>query len=200
MARTHRKRPRVMEAAREVFFEHGFENTSIDAIATAAGVSRTTVYSQFGNKETLFRAILSLEADNALEAATFVRPDGATQRQDLVTFGRQYLAFVTRPEIIAFDRLIKEEALRAPDFIRHFLAAGPERIMSQLVDMFVGAKISGLVAPQANPKMVADDFVCLLIGPLLLQDRYGLATAPTTNWQVARADHAVDAILSVYGA
>ena len=39
-----RTRRRIVDAAAELFAEHGYAGTTIDAIATAAGVSRKTVF------------------------------------------------------------------------------------------------------------------------------------------------------------
>ncbi len=48
------KRASILEAAKRLFLEQGYQGVSMDQIATAAGVSKLTVYSHFGDKETLF--------------------------------------------------------------------------------------------------------------------------------------------------
>lgn len=48
-----RNRERLIEAARSLFMEHGFEGTTIDAIADAAGVSRRTFFRYFPSKESV---------------------------------------------------------------------------------------------------------------------------------------------------
>src|ERR1051325_11970019 len=48
---------RLLEAAQRHFDEHGLERASVDAIAADAGVSKTTVYNNFGSKERLFQAV-----------------------------------------------------------------------------------------------------------------------------------------------
>src|SRR5690348_2923653 len=42
---------RILDAAQRHFDEHGLERASVDAIAADAGVSKTTVYNNFGSKE-----------------------------------------------------------------------------------------------------------------------------------------------------
>src|ERR1700756_353493 len=49
---------RILEAAQTHFNEHGLERASVDAIAADAGVSKMTVYSNFGSKEGLFQAVV----------------------------------------------------------------------------------------------------------------------------------------------
>lgn len=46
-------RARIREAANELFLAHGFEDTTVDAIVAAAGVSKGTFYLYFERKEDL---------------------------------------------------------------------------------------------------------------------------------------------------
>ena len=49
---------RILEAAQRHFNEHGLERANVDAIAADAGVSKMTVYNNFGSKEGLFQAVV----------------------------------------------------------------------------------------------------------------------------------------------
>ena len=51
-------RARLLEAARELFLRLGFSPVTTDAIASAAGVSKATLYRYFPSKERLFREIV----------------------------------------------------------------------------------------------------------------------------------------------
>lgn len=46
-------RARIREAANQLFLEHGFEATTVDAIVAAAGISKGTFYLYFERKEDL---------------------------------------------------------------------------------------------------------------------------------------------------
>jgi AcrR family transcriptional regulator len=61
-----RRRPFVLDAAYELFLEKGFEGTSMDAIASAAGVSKPVVYDCFASKDELFTAMLDREEERIL--------------------------------------------------------------------------------------------------------------------------------------
>lgn len=56
-SRGARTRERVCSAARELFLNHGFDATSVDQIAIAAGVGRSTLYSHFDDKNAILLAI-----------------------------------------------------------------------------------------------------------------------------------------------
>ena len=61
-----RRRPLILDTAYELFLEHGYEGTSMTAIADAAGVSKPVVYDCFASKEELFNAMLDREEERIL--------------------------------------------------------------------------------------------------------------------------------------
>ena len=61
-----RRRPLVLDAAYDLFIENGFEGTSMDSIAAAAGVSKPVVYDCFASKDELFTAMLDREEERIL--------------------------------------------------------------------------------------------------------------------------------------
>jgi AcrR family transcriptional regulator len=54
---------RILDAAEELFMEHGFEATSLRLITTAAAVNLAAVNYHFGSKEELFQAVFSRRLD-----------------------------------------------------------------------------------------------------------------------------------------
>jgi AcrR family transcriptional regulator len=78
-----RRRPQVLDAALELFLEHGYEGTSMAAIAEAGGVTKPVVYACFPGKDELFRALLRREEErilgeiqDAFDAADLSDPEG----------------------------------------------------------------------------------------------------------------------------
>jgi len=67
--RTKMGRPRAfsettaLDAAMRVFWEHGYEGTSLDDLTAAMGITRSSLYASFGDKETLFRGVIARYAD-----------------------------------------------------------------------------------------------------------------------------------------
>src|SRR5437870_11313641 len=62
-SRSARKHHAILEAATAVFLSKGYDGTSMDEIATSAGVSKQTVYKHFADKERLFAEIVRATAD-----------------------------------------------------------------------------------------------------------------------------------------
>jgi AcrR family transcriptional regulator len=61
-----RRRPLILDVAFELFLEHGYKGTSMDAIALAAGVTKPVVYACFPSKAELFGALLDREEQRML--------------------------------------------------------------------------------------------------------------------------------------
>lgn len=57
-----RTRSALLEAAERVFVERGYQGSSVEAIAAAAGFTRGAFYSNFGSKEELFAELLQERA------------------------------------------------------------------------------------------------------------------------------------------
>src|ERR1700704_6990702 len=53
-----RRDARLLDVATTLFMERGFDGTSIDAVAEAAGVSKPTVYARYRDKRDLFAGVL----------------------------------------------------------------------------------------------------------------------------------------------
>jgi len=89
-ARGERTRARLIEAARSVFEERGFDGTRMGDIAEAAGVSHGTVYTWFATKEELLHAVID-SITGALYASLAV-PDATSPAERIAIANERYLA------------------------------------------------------------------------------------------------------------
>jgi TetR/AcrR family transcriptional repressor of mexJK operon len=64
-----RKNEIVLAAAERVFLERGYGGTSMDEVAERAGVSKRTIYSNFGSKQDLFAAVIATHCAEVLPDA-----------------------------------------------------------------------------------------------------------------------------------
>lgn len=67
-------RERILEAAFDLFRAHPYDEVSLDAVATSAGVSRQTVHRQFGSKDDLMVAVIAWRRPREEEADRGVAP------------------------------------------------------------------------------------------------------------------------------
>jgi len=66
----------VLKSAMQVFWEQGYDNTSIQDIVVVTGLKPGSLYNVYVNKEGLFEAVLDLYASQALRVAKEVLLDG----------------------------------------------------------------------------------------------------------------------------
>lgn len=62
----------ILEGAKTQFSQYGFRKTSLEDIAGAIGISRTSLYSYFPNKDAIFRAVSQEVHERALTEAKYV--------------------------------------------------------------------------------------------------------------------------------
>jgi AcrR family transcriptional regulator len=73
--RAQQTRLRILDAARELFVQHGYGATVLQDVATRAGVSVQTIYFVYGNKRTLLKEVLDTAIAGDVEpVATMDRP------------------------------------------------------------------------------------------------------------------------------
>ena len=73
----------IIEVAAEIMLQHGFDGASLDVIASAAGVTKRTIYDRFGSKEALLREVLLNSARPA--RSSLVTPvEGESRRERLI--------------------------------------------------------------------------------------------------------------------
>ncbi len=109
---------RILEAALELVARWGYDKTSIDDIARAAGVAKGTIYLHFESREALFVALLRRERLLALETvrADLTRAAGAVSLTDLVrasvaaASGRPLLRALLVKDTEVLGRLRRERA------------------------------------------------------------------------------------------
>ncbi|HXZ86144.1 MAG TPA: TetR/AcrR family transcriptional regulator [Myxococcota bacterium] len=65
--RSERSRRRILDSARAVFFEQGFERANLDEVARRAGLAKGTIYRHFDSKAELYVEVLVQNAEAFLE-------------------------------------------------------------------------------------------------------------------------------------
>src|SRR5437762_13732574 len=152
------KRRQILDGARKVFMDLGFDGASMNEIARAAGVSKGTLYVYFADKNRLFEAIVE---DEALEQGKVVfnfdplRDPETTLRE----FGQAYMALLCRPGGGSWIRTVMAIAERMPEVGRRYYANVLEELNTRLADY--------LKARVATGDLKIDD--CGLAGLLLIE-------------------------------
>ena len=169
LTRTDLKRRSIVEAATRLFLEQGYKGTSMDDIATAAEVSKQTVYKQFHDKDQLFSDIVLGITERAEVIATALQArfdEVADLENDLIAIAIAYSTGVVSSNVIRLRRLVIAEADRFPDLAATYFNQAPQRGLT--------AVASGLDTLVARRLLKIDDcelasiqFAYLVLGPLI---------------------------------
>jgi AcrR family transcriptional regulator len=140
------KRRQIVEGARSVFLQHGFDAASMSDIARAAGVSKGTLYVYFDNKEQLFQAIVHEECMVHAEGAFDLDHNNRDVESALTRLGIAYIEFLCRPEKASALRTVVAIADRMPEIGKVFYETGPAVGIAKLTDYLRSQTEAGILA------------------------------------------------------
>ena len=189
---------RILEAAQRHFNEHGLERASVDAIAADAGVSKMTVYNNFGSKEGLFQAVVG---DRTAAVMADVPGTGALDpdqpEKALLAIGARFLA-LARGDALGALRAVYGVAGTQPEVCRALYKDGPERVNGELAAYLRRAHSAGTLKVR-NPLQAADLFLSMFMGSRHIR---GLLKLEMPDAQENRAllREAVRVFMAAYGA
>lgn len=196
---THSSRGKVrrdvlLRAAADIFFEQGYAATSIDAIIERAGGSKRNIYNEFGNKEGLFAAIVTENAEKALSALAIDGGGDRDLRSTLTAFGKQLMEIYMSPAVLGVYRIAVTENARFPTLVRTFYESGPGRASAKLAELLEDARRRNEIST-GDCAAAADHFVGMIRGNLHLQVVLGLRPPPDAQESDAIVRSAVDIFL-----
>ncbi len=129
------KRAAILEAAKQMFTQGGFDGASMDQIATAAGVSKLTVYSHFGDKDRLFAAAVQAHCEQQLPSSLFEPMPQVPLRERLLTIARAFYSMVCAPAAVAGHRMLCTPHLSGSPLPQLFWEAGPQRVQADFAGL-----------------------------------------------------------------
>jgi AcrR family transcriptional regulator len=159
------KEQQILKGALPEFLENGYGGTSMDRIAQAAGVSKQTVYSHFGSKEDLFKALIKKVARDKFQLV-WAQPLKGKPEKVLKELAFRLLKEVKNPEHLSFMHLLITESKKHPDLGKLFLANVAKPAMVILGNYFQETQQLSL----ENPEAIARIFVGTLINFVLTQE------------------------------
>lgn len=113
---TEKLHQKLRKVAVAVFVKHGYDGTTMDAIARAAGVTRRTLYARYPHKRAVFLDVIP----RALTLRTAQDSDPDRDDEDLpsalMAIARGALARALDPDTLGLTRIAMNESARFPEF------------------------------------------------------------------------------------
>lgn len=127
----------LLDTALDLFLENGFDRTSIDAITSAAGMAKRTIYARYGDKTNLFKAALTRAIEEWVVPLDKLRAAESDDLEEtLVEVGRLLVANVLSPSGLRLMRLTNAESVRMPEISTFSVRHGTEPTIAYLADLF----------------------------------------------------------------
>jgi AcrR family transcriptional regulator len=196
--RTQARREAILEVARQVFLECGYERASMSEIARKVGGSKATLYGYFPSKEALFFAATHAEGRKLMtETMAYLAQHGADDlREALLRTGVAIVGFVGMESTIAAHRMVLAESGQS-DIGQLFYEQGPREGLVRLSAVLNAAMLRGELR-RADPFVAAQHLHGLLTSEVQARWFYREGPALAPDEAAAIAERAVQVFLHGY--
>ena len=190
------KRRQILDGARKVFMDLGFDGASMGEIARAAQVSKGTLYVYFADKCALFEAILEQEALQHGQVVFNFDP-ARDAETTLKEFGQAYIHLLCRPGGGSAIRTVMAIAERMPDVGRRYYARVLDKTINRL-STYLKARVASGDLEIEDCDLAASQFMELCKASLFLPFVFQAAPAPSEERMTAVVDSATRMFLAAY--
>ncbi len=169
------RRQMILQAARQVFFQYGYRQATMEMIAAQAELGKATLYEYFANKEELYVALLEdgLRLLDELMAEASQRAAQMPIEDALLEMARQYWRYAQQyPEYFTLLMHVSTaielplEKVR-PELLQE-LHRLQERALLRGVELVERAVREGLFPQSIVPERVLAEFWVVISGAILL--------------------------------
>jgi TetR/AcrR family transcriptional repressor of mexJK operon len=193
------KRKAILESAKELFIRQGYAGTSMDAIASEAGVSKLTVYSHFNDKETLFSAAVVARCEEQMPALFLPLDENRPVEALLLDIARAFQTLTNSPESLELHRLMVTLGTQDPKLSMIFFEAGPERIIGEM-ERLLGRLAHRGELRLPSPRSAAEHFLILVKGVHNFRLMVGCGELPDPDTAERHVREVVELFMRAYRA
>jgi TetR/AcrR family transcriptional repressor of mexJK operon len=154
----------LLDAALDLFLEHGFEVTTIEMIATRVNMTKRTVYSRYVDKAALFLAAVQRAIERHIVPGHVLEGlDTGELADTLEAIARLRIGQLMTPNGLRLQRIINTESYRFSEIF----TANYEQSAKPVIDFVTGllerAVVAGEIAP-TNAELAASAFMSMVVG------------------------------------
>jgi AcrR family transcriptional regulator len=163
-AQAAQRHEELLSVALDIFLERGFEQTTMEEIATCVGMSKRTVYAYYEDKPALFKAAVR----RAIELYTVPREAIEAVVTDdleetLLAIARQRIANLTTPVSNKLQRILGTQSFRFPELFNESFEKGAGPVIDVLCELFARHSAKGEITV-TEPQRAATSFLSLAAG------------------------------------
>lgn len=182
--RSDKKAARMAEieaVAYGLFADHGFDSTSMLAVAKAAKASNETMYRWYGDKAGLFESMVRANAERVKEVLAQAVQDDLAAREALDALAPALLGMLLSDEAILLNRAAASDPTGG---LGHLLAQGGREDVLPLIARVLQQGVDEGVLSAPKESAIETVFLHLLVGDRQVRRVIGTMAAPSAD-QVA---------------
>jgi TetR/AcrR family transcriptional repressor of mexJK operon len=193
------RREQLIAVAEQLFLQHGFADTSVNAIVREAGGSLATLYAEFGSKESLFESVLSARAARFFPDESSAPKQTLDAEAELRALATQMLKRMLSDDGLAVYRLAVHEAPRFPALRKALLEVGMPGLLDRTASYLRTLADRGALKIESSAEasqLAASRFIALVQGQIVFSAACGGTISARTR--ATHVSDAVEAFLKIY--
>lgn len=153
----------LLDAALDLFLEHGFELTTIEMIATRINMTKRTVYARYADKASLFRGAVQRAVERQIVPRSVLEGfDKGDLTETLASIARLRIGQVMTPNGLRLQRIINTESYRFPEIFTANFEQSARPVIDFVADLLDRASAAGKIAP-TDSGLAASAFMSMVI-------------------------------------
>jgi len=154
----------LLDRALDLFFENGFERTTMEGIAASVGMAKRTVYALYGDKQTLLKASLHHAINEWIVPVDRLRAVETDDLEETLTaIGQILVDNIMRPEGMRLLRVTNAEAGHMPEISAYSYEQGTAPTLAFLTELFA-RRLRPPRGKKADSHEAALAFLSLVVG------------------------------------
>ena len=153
----------LVDAALDLFLEHGFELTTIEMIAARINMTKRTVYGRYPDKASLFLGAVQRAIERQIVPPDVLEGfDQGDLTETLASIARLRIGQVMTPNGLRLQRIINTESYRFPEIFTANFEQSAKPVIDFVAGLLDRAIAAGLLAP-TDSGLAASAFMSMAI-------------------------------------
>jgi TetR/AcrR family transcriptional regulator, mexJK operon transcriptional repressor len=153
----------LLDAALDLFLEHGFELATIEMIAARINMTKRTVYARYPDKASLFRGAVQRAIERQIVPPDVLAGlDRGDLTETLASIARLRIGQVMTPNGLRLQRIINTESYRFPEIFTANFEQSAKPVIDFVAELIDRAVAAGQLAP-TDSGLAASAFTSMVI-------------------------------------
>tara|TARA_R110002050_G_scaffold49771_1_gene115402 strand:- start:425 stop:1063 length:639 start_codon:yes stop_codon:yes gene_type:complete len=136
----------ILTAAKDLFLQHGYDQTSLEMIISVAGGSRRSIYHEFGNKQGLLMAVIQQQVSIQTATIASINTTELIPSDALKEMCFRFVKGLISETLVSLFRLVIQVIPKLPEIGMLIYEKGPLKGLKPLTDYLMQLDQAGILA------------------------------------------------------